>query len=229
MNCHFSTERLPDGGVSGPGWLNAGGLELFSTLGSFLTYPPGIQLIRQGSSAYEVYFVDRGLVKLDYLAEDGEERIVGLRNPGSLIGAGPVILGRRHPQSATTVTPCSLLRIPADLFIHHIQTDPAASWAVHEECSRELYQLTSQVTALACSSPRSRLTKLLAQLASATSDRESNGEIRLFSPLRQWELAQIISVTPQHLSKMLKQMEDEGLVRREKGCLIIGRDLFQCC
>jgi CRP-like cAMP-binding protein len=39
--------------------------------------------------------------------------------------------------------------------------------------------------------------------------------------LKQWEVAQLLGITPEHLSRLIKQMEKEGIIGRENGWLII--------
>jgi CRP/FNR family transcriptional regulator, cyclic AMP receptor protein len=138
-----------------------------------------------------------------------------------MIGAASVILQKPHPVSATTITTCCLLRIPGPVFIGLAETDARVSRFVQQESSHELYDIITQLVGMACSSARLRLERLLWQLVSRQAS-HSTSEIRIRPPLRYWELAQLISVTPQHLSKIMKQMEDEGLIRRERGCLIIN-------
>ena len=41
------------------------------------------------------------------------------------------------------------------------------------------------------------------------------GNIRC--PLRQWEVAQLVGVTPSYVSQLLGELEREGVVRRERG------------
>ena len=51
--------------------------------------------------------------------------------------------------------------------------------------------------------------------------RGSRDEIKLQVPLKSKEMAQIIAVTPQHFSRILNEMEQEGVIRREKGWIIV--------
>jgi CRP-like cAMP-binding protein len=50
---------------------------------------------------------------------------------------------------------------------------------------------------------------------------ESHTPIRLQSPLKHLEIAQLIAVTSEHLSRLLNQLEQDGLRRRRKGWVII--------
>src|SRR5262245_29309773 len=49
--------------------------------------PPSTTLFLQGSSSREVFYVERGLVKLTHISENGQEFAVDLPSQGSLLGA----------------------------------------------------------------------------------------------------------------------------------------------
>lgn len=40
-------------------------------------------------------------------------------------------------------------------------------------------------------------------------------------PLKHWEIAQLIGVRPEHLSRVLQQIKQEGVLREEDGCMIV--------
>ena len=45
-------------------------------------------------------------------------------------------------------------------------------------------------------------------------------KIRL--PLKRWEIAQLIGIRPEHLSRVLQQIKQEGILREENGCMIVS-------
>lgn len=45
-------------------------------------------------------------------------------------------------------------------------------------------------------------------------------KIRL--PLKRWEIAQLIAIRPEHLSRILQQIKQEGVLREENGCMIVS-------
>jgi CRP-like cAMP-binding protein len=92
-------------------------------VGTTRTYPTSTVLFFQDSSALEVYYVERGLVKLSCLGEDGQELIVDLKTAGVFLGASSVILQKAHPVTAVTITSCSLTHISKDAFLHLTKTD----------------------------------------------------------------------------------------------------------
>jgi len=74
---------------------------------------------------------------------------------------------------------------------------------------------------ISCLPAQERLADLLWELAHALALPTSSGEILLRLPLKHWELAQLIAVTPEYLSRLLKNMQREGIVRQKKGLMII--------
>jgi len=58
-----------------------------------------------------------------------------------------------------------------------------------------------------------RLSKFLSEVL------QGRGEAPI--PLKQWEIAELLGVTPEHLSRLLKVLESKGLVRRGKNLLFV--------
>jgi CRP/FNR family transcriptional regulator, cyclic AMP receptor protein len=192
--------------------------------GQFLPhdYSPSIELFKQGSLAKEIYFIDSGIVKLVRHEQDGQEMIVGLRTSNWVLGAASVVLQKPFPTSAETLTRCCLRRMPTEVFLCRLKSDAEFSWHIHRIHSYEIYDEVTHLAQLGRRSARHRLEQLLWQLASALKPSEIQKEVRLQLPLKYWEVAELIAVTPQHLSRVLKQMQDDGIIRQFKGWLIIS-------
>jgi CRP-like cAMP-binding protein len=45
--------------------------------------------------------------------------------------------------------------------------------------------------------------------------------MKIRPPLKYWEIAQLIGVTPEHLSRILKQIKREGIIKEEAGHIIV--------
>jgi CRP-like cAMP-binding protein len=194
-----------------------------------LECPTATVLFQQGSLPGEVITIERGIVKLIRLDEFGQETIVGLRSRGSVLGAASIIMQRPHPVMVVTMTVCSLRRIPLKLFLELARTDPKLSWYLHQAHSREAYEQVKQMTALRNLSARQRLEQLIRELIFLQIRSNQAKKIKLNLPLKLFELAQLIGITPEHLSRVLKQVEDEGIIYRAGGCLIVSdcQSLFQ--
>lgn len=184
-------------------------------------YPAGIQLFQQSFPAQDVYFISRGLVKLVYVDHSGRELIFGMPSSNALLGATSAILQQRHPLTAVTLTRCDLQRLPADVFRQLLRTNTQLSWHVHRRHCYELYEEVTQMASLKCLSVQHRVEQFLLQLISAMDIKEAQSEIRVHLPFKHWEIAELIAVTPEHFSRVLKRMEQQGTMRREKGRTIV--------
>jgi CRP-like cAMP-binding protein len=183
---------------------------------------PSITLFRQGNPPREVFYLERGLVKIIHLNENGQESAIGLQSRGSLLGAASVIVQKPYPFSAITVTTCALSRIPAEIFLHLAKTDEQFCWYLHEVHSYEVHQQASQLAAFRYLSARKRLERLLLQLLSTIYIHDKQTSIKIRLPLKHWEIAQLIGVSPEHLSRILQQIKQEGLLHEEDGCMVVS-------
>ena len=199
-----------------------------SRLGDFLTvvppqlYPPGVALLKQGQNCREVYLIEKGLVKLIHSSHKGKEFIIGIRSPGRVLGANSIILDVAYPATAVTLTHCNLVRVPAGMFLQSLASDPSLSTYVQYEESRDAYEGMVKLCGLACLSARERLEQLLCELALALTHLDGEKPARFRLPLKHWEMAELISVTPQHLCKLLKELQREGVLEVSKGHLVLN-------
>jgi CRP-like cAMP-binding protein len=184
-------------------------------------YPPTIELYHQGSQADEVYFIHRGLVKLVRVEGEGHELIIDLRSPGWLVGTASVITRQQHPVTATTLSESLIQRIPADVFNRLLSTNPQFSLYMHQMHSHEAIDHITHMARISCLPAQDRLADLLWELAHALELTTATGEVLLRLPLKHWELAQLIAVTPEYLSRLLKRMQQDGIVSQKKGFMVI--------
>lgn len=184
-------------------------------------YPPGVPLLRQGTPVQEVYVLRHGVVKLAHTAANGRECILGLRTAGDWLGCSAASLDEAAPFSAVTLTACELYRLPLAAYLDWLQTNIEFAWQQHVAQSRELLGQWQQTVDLICASARQRLEQTLWQLAQAQADGQRQRSLRLQLPLQQQELACLLAVTPSHLSRLFNALEDDKLLRREKGWLVL--------
>ena len=185
------------------------------------TYPPNVELLRQGMLPEEVFCIRSGIVKLSRLELDGRGLIVDLRFAGRLLGAASVIIKEPHPVTAVTLTPCSLRCIPAGLFRQLVRAKPGLSWYLHQMQSREVFDHVERVAQLGCCHARHRLERLLCQLIEAHEQGLTDRETRFQLPLKHWEVAELIATTPPYLCQLFNELEAEGVLQRRKGWIVV--------
>jgi CRP-like cAMP-binding protein len=195
--------------------------EAMRAVGFSQTYPPAVSLFEQGSPVEAVGVIEEGLVKLLRWEHRGEPVTVGIRFSGGLLETAAALLRAPHAVTAETLTRCRILSIPVDHFLQLVMTDGRFSSDLHHVHAQELLGYIAQLGTLCALSTRDRLLRLIGEVVAAEHQSAAGGPLRVALPLRYTELARTIVTTRQHLSRVLKQLEEENLIRRDKGWLVI--------
>lgn len=86
---------------------------------------------------------------------------------------------------------------------------------------REIVKQSVHLAELGSLPVRRRLERLLLELAREAMRHSPNIPVRITPPLKHYELAQAVMTTPPHLSRILSDLEQEGLVRRYRGWIVL--------
>lgn len=190
----------------------------FCSLSQIAVYPRAAELFRQGFPARGIYCIHSGLVKLVNLTSDGKELIVGLRSSGWILGAPAVIIQKPHQVTAVTLTHCHLHYCPGVDFLRFAKFNVEFSKHLLHLYSSEVYDQERHVVMLGTLTATQRLEQLISQMISSRAQKE----MRLKWPLKLEEIAQLIAVQPEYLSRLLKRMEKEGIIQRKKGGIVVS-------
>jgi CRP-like cAMP-binding protein len=190
-------------------------------------YPPGVNLFHQGEVPVEIFLVESGLAKLVCSEESGRALIVDIRFAGSLLGLSAVIRNESHPVTAITASPCRLMRISAGQFRNLLGQDTELGLSVHHLLSAEVINQAGRISEIACLTARQRLEKFIWQIAKQTNS-EGLQSSKLQLPLRQWEVAQFLGITPGYLCRLLDELEGEEIIHRKNGWIVIPRHNKLC-
>lgn len=147
--------------------------------------------------------------------------MVGLYTPGWVLGAAAAILERPHAGQATAVTRCIFWQTHAASFRTLLREDATLSFEMCRMITRDLYDRVVQASNLNSVRARQRLESLLHALATLQSADACGGAVRVRVPLTREELAEAVGVTREYLFHLLKELRYDGLVRLDKGWLVI--------
>ena len=186
------------------------------------SYSPGTELFMQGSPARDLYLIDDGLVKLVCVSQSGRELIVDICFPNCWLGSAASLLRQPHPVSAFTLTRCRLRRVPVSIIMKLLETDLAFSLLFQLEQSRESYRMRAQTMLLGCCCARDRLEDFLWRITQISEPLDHANGVQFRIPLKQWELAQLVAVTPPYLCDLIRQLKKDGVLTRQNGELVIS-------
>jgi CRP-like cAMP-binding protein len=171
----------------------------------------GTHLIDQNQGADSVYLLQSGLVKLARHTDGPRALIMGVRGTGALLGIEAALLRVPQPLTVVALVPCRVVRLGAKEFEGLLRKDEDFSWFVHVAHCQEVGRHLQQAAALASRSARERLEDFFRELRDETAVGEDDA---IEVPLRDWELAQFLAVTPQYLSRLMQALRSDGTLER---------------
>ena len=143
------------------------------------TYPPAVELFSQGAYPANVYLVQTGIVKFTRSEANGQEILLDLRFPGSLVGSAAAISEKPHPFAAVTVTQCTLTMWSARSFVSLLDTDTSLAARVREILSDDILDHVARISQLTCLPARQRLEQLLWQFCERLGPHRAANHLRL--------------------------------------------------
>ncbi len=168
-------------------------------------------LIAQDELVKKVQLVRTGLVKLTNINSDGREALIGLRSDGWYAGSTSVILNTPSIYSVCASTDCTVVEIAASDFLRCIHRSPEMLSHFILGLCREVASFSGLQVELMSSRAEDRLNLLLRERAASLL---SGGILDPLPLLKQMELAQLISISPEHLSRLQKKRMAQFCINR---------------
>lgn len=164
-------------------------------------------LVQQGDRPLGVILVIEGSVKTVRFGEDGQEATIRLLQAGDTCMEAVLFMGGPSPISVQTLTPCSVLTIPARTVRAHVLTDAQFAVNLLRIVTRHYKSAIHQIDAMHIKSPLQRvgyyfLTKHL---------ETAPGDLEFRLPFRKQVIANYLGMTPETFSRTLKQIKALGI------------------
>lgn len=178
-------------------------------------------IFSQGEPPHTVCLICIGLVKVTRTESNGSRVIVGMRQKGWMLGAFSLFLDMPYETTAETITRSKLCFVPADTIKKAMATNAEFSRWIAMILSESLRSSILSISEQSCLSGRQRLEKFLWKLVQSQGGVGQKRPAKIQMILKNWEVAQLLAVTPQHLCRLVKQLEKESILMRKNGWLIL--------
>lgn len=181
-------------------------------------FEPGAILFKLGDPSDAVFCLRIGAVKMVHLEPTGGMRIVRVLLPGDVAGLESLFRGG-YDYSAIAIDRVRACRIPMPYFHHFIDSHPALQKRLmmrSQEALSEAQTWLAQIVG-GCLPVRVRLARLLLKLSNGRDDRivRFPGE----------DIAAILGVTFETVSRVVSQFSRAGILRKTHGAL--GKSHFR--
>ncbi len=166
----------------------------------------GESLFEQGDSADRFYLVLSGQIKLYRLSPAGNEKVIEIIMPGSTFAEALVFLERPHyPVGAQALEPAELVSIDARNFADMLKQSVDTCFLLLADMSQRLRGLLREIDELSLHDARCRIAAYLVQRTPA-------GQASLQLPIAKQVLASRLSIKPETLSRIIKNLSDSGII-----------------
>lgn len=194
--------------------LRSSEVELLHSVMQTAQYRKGELIFREGDRSESLYVVNRGIIKLTKLEDNGKEHIIRLLFPGDFFGQFALLQEKPHYASAYAADTTGVCRIHRGDFLDILRRDPDTSARFMTALSTQLEEADAWAAVLTLLEADRRLAKMLLYFRQKAAPTSSAFTL----PVSKKELAGLIGATPETLSRKLRQLSEGGVLsvaRRE--------------
>lgn len=175
----------------------------------------GEMVFRMGEPCDAFHVVVTGQVKLFGLSPAGHEKVIELIGPGGSFAEALMFLSRPCMVNAQALADALLLTVQRAAVVDELQRDSRFAMRMLAGLSRRLHGLVHDVQAYALQSGMQRVIGYL--LRDHDGDETAADEVLTVSlPVSKATVASRLSLTPEYFSRVLRELEDAGLIEVDK-------------
>jgi CRP/FNR family transcriptional regulator, cyclic AMP receptor protein len=174
------------------------------------------------------FMILEGRIKVTILGDDGREVILSMLGPGDFFGEMALLDDETRSATAIAVEDCELLSLQRSDFEGAVASRTSISSALIKVLSARLRRANHQISTLALLDVYGRVARVLLDMARDEGRRLRDGRIAFRRATHQ-EIANRIGTTRETVTRMMKDLERQGLIQAEAKEFIIGPDFEKSC
>ncbi|HUH81496.1 MAG TPA: Crp/Fnr family transcriptional regulator [Solirubrobacteraceae bacterium] len=189
-------------------------------LGRPASFPRGSVIMFEGEPEERLILALGGRVKITRAGPDGREIILGIRDPGDLLGELAFI--DRRPRSATVVAlePIQAVIMSGSRFREHLEQTPRVAVVLLEVVAGRFREATLNRLQFAALDTMGRLAARILELAERYGE-NVNGSIEVPLPLSQEELASWTGASRTGVAQALQDLRELGWLETQRGQITV--------
>ena len=169
----------------------------------------GDVLFHRGGGANHFYFLESGQIELSLISSNGQKKVIEVVGHHRTFAEAVMFMREGNfPVTAEALTDSVLVRVDNDAYREVLHASPDACFRLLSDVCRHLHARVREIENLTNQNARSRLSSYLLDHVAEVSGDEAT--VRLDLPRQ--VIASRLSVTPETLSRLLRQLVDEGVL-----------------
>ncbi|CAM3416973.1 Crp/Fnr family transcriptional regulator [Halomonas lysinitropha] len=177
-------------------------------------------LWRAHAKVGELYLLQSGWAITLRLSRDGEQQVIELLLPGDIVGLGEFTF-MKHVSDANMVTQGTVVPFPHENIVDIISASTSIAIALFANISRQQALVTERMLIAHHRSARSRLLHFIIETFFRL-DKIHHVDLAAFAfPVSQRLLANILGLSPVHINRLLKTLEQDGILKKFRGHIAV--------
>jgi len=186
-------------------------------------YPRDTVVFFENEEGDCLFMILEGRIKVTILGDDGREIILTMLGPGDLFGEMALLDNEPRSATAIAVEESELLLLQRSDFQAVVGENPGISIALIKVLTTRLRRANQQISTLALLDVYGRVARVILDMAREEGRRLKDGRIAFRRATHQ-EIANRIGTTRETVTRMLKDLERQGLVRIEGREIVLQQD-----
>ena len=182
--------------------------------GTFKDYRKKQVIFAQGQPAGEVFFVEKGQVKLSVASRQGKEAVVTILSLGNFFGEGCLNGQTRRIATARAMTDCSVLRMGREAMMDALSKNSRFSGMFIAHLLSRNQRVEEDLVDQLFNSSEKRLARLLLLLANFGKDGRNE---QIITKISQETLAEMIGTTRSRVSFFMNRFRKLGFIDYNDG------------
>jgi CRP-like cAMP-binding protein len=176
----------------------------------------GEELFHAGQSCQGLYLVVEGQVKLYAKASNGHEKVIEVIGPGGCVTEGLMLNDLGHSVNASVLADSHVLIVPKAVLLAEIERSPGLAVRMLTGMSHRLQDLRREIEAVTLHSGVQRVVDYLLRAPAAVEALPNAPDLTVSLPASKGTIASLLSVTPEHFSRILHELQAQGLIEVDR-------------
>ncbi|MFT3849177.1 MAG: Crp/Fnr family transcriptional regulator [Propionivibrio sp.] len=165
----------------------------------------------EGQAAPGLFLVVHGIVELFTSGDRGQEKVFDFVQAGNALAQETLLTTRPLPYSARALSEAAVLHLPNDLIAAWMEQYPSFAKSLLSHIAQRVDYVSNDMLTLRTKKAAARLVcYLLCHFNKAP--RTADGSYSLDVPFSRSKLASRLGITNSHLSRAIRELQDNGLI-----------------
>lgn len=188
-------------------------LKVLDSVKSGRSYLPGEPIFHEGAPSDGVYCIESGMAGIRKLDEAGNSILLRLVHPGETLGYRSLLAGGDHRTTAEALAPSNICFVDQRTVWALLRDDPSIGIRFLQHAAHDLDSAEDKAMKSATLTVRGRLAHLLLVFKERYVVAEDGKGFELQLPLSRQDLAAMIGIRPESMSRTIRHLQDSGVAQ----------------